>query len=430
MKRILIIVLTTVCTSQILLAAYTLSQSEVVNTVLRENPLIKAARARWEATKKRIPQARAWDDPLVGADVQRLGTTRFTTFSDVEYMIAQSVPVSGKNLSRGRVASAEAEAAFEELRRAELDALSRARVAWFALANAYAQLDITHENQGLLAQFAEISRVKYEAGLQNQSDVLLAQTDLAKLSETEANLQREIAIRESDLNVLMDRPATAALGRPPALVFKALELPPQTIETLSLASRPEVLRAGKMVDASQARLQLAHREWIPDPQILVRARQFRESSSAIQEYDTGVLFSVPWVNFRKYSAGVAEAQNSVEQARRELEGARVEVLGLVRSQLKRIDTAARNYDLFQNKIVPLAQQAIGATRAGYEADKSSFLDLITARRNLFDAQSAALNNLAEHQTAIAELRAIIGVDPAAPLSGAHTDIIKDYKNNH
>lgn len=428
MKRILMLALTGLLGAPVLSVADTLSESKVINTVLRDNPAIKAARARWLARRQRVPQERAWDDPLVGTDFQRLGTTRFTTFSDVEYMIVQSVPVSGKNLSRGRVASAEAEAAFEELRRAELDALRRARTAWFALANAYAQLDITHENQELLRQFAEISRVKYEAGLQSQSDVLLAQTDLARLSETEANLNREITIRQAELNVLMDRPASAALARPPAIVFRALELSPQTVEMLSLASRPEVLQAQKLVDAGKARLQLAHRQWFPDPQVQIRAREFKDSGSAIQDYDTGVFFNVPWVNFRKYSAGVSEARNGVEQAQRDLEGARVEVLGLVRSQQQRIDTAASNYGLFQNKIVPLAKQAVEATRAGYESDKSSFLDLITARRNFFDAQSAALNNLAEHETAIAELRAIIGVDPVAPLSGGRTTL-KSFKNN-
>ena len=55
--------------SQILCAADTLSQHEMLSVVLRENPRLKAARAKWEMMKKRVPQAKAWEDPMVGVDV-------------------------------------------------------------------------------------------------------------------------------------------------------------------------------------------------------------------------------------------------------------------------------------------------------------------------------------------------------------------------
>ena len=409
MKGIFLLVLMGLFNSQILCAGDTLSQGEVVNTVLRENPTIKAARAKWEAMKKRVPQARAWEDPMAGVDVERGGTTRFNTFSDAEWMIAQQIPISGKNLSRGRASSADAAGNFEELRRVELDAVSRARVAYFRLASAYGQLAITRENQDLLAQFAEISRVKYEAGIQSQSDVLLAQTDLALLLQNVADLEREISDQRSALNVLMNRPAQSPLGQPAPLSFKALGISAERARTLALARRPEIGRAQHAITAEESRLQLARRQWIPDPQLRIEARQFN-GGSGIQEYDTGVFINVPWVNFGKYSAGVSEAKKSVEMAQQQLAAARTEMLGLVQDQLKKIETAARNYELFNGKIVPLARQTIESTRAGYESDKTSFLELITAQRTLQEAQSSALHQLAGHQVAIAELRAIIGSD--------------------
>jgi len=407
--------------------ADTLSQHEVVALVLRENPRLKAARAQWESMKKRVPRARAWEDPMAGVDVERHGTTRFDTFSDAEWMIAQQIPISGKNLSRGRTASAEAAANFEEFRRVELDVISRARVAYFRLANAYAQLAITRENQDLLGQFADISRVKYEAGIQSQSDVLLAQTDLARLLQTVADLEREISDQRSALNVLMNRPAQSPIGPPVPLSFKPLRISAETARALALARRPEIGRAQHAITAEESRLQLAKRQWIPDPQFRVEARQFN-GRSGIQEYDTGVFFNVPWVNFRKYSAGVAEAQNSVEMARQQLEAARTETLGLVQDQLKKIETAARNYELFNDKIVPLARQAIESTRAGYESDKAGFLELITARRTLQEAQSSALNQLVAHETAIAELRAIIGSDSSTADAPQRKRVEEDSKN--
>jgi cobalt-zinc-cadmium efflux system outer membrane protein len=385
----------------------TLTEREVVSVALQENQTVKAARAKWLAMKKRVPQAKAWDDPMVGVDIERHGTTTFTTFSDNEWMASQAVPLSGKNLARGRAAVAEAIFAFEELRRIELDVVSRTKAAFARLAGAYGQLEINSRNQELLKQFTEISRAKYESGTQSQSDVLLAQTDLARLGETQAQFEREVSDQQTQLNVLMNRPASSHLGRPQGFGFTSVFWPRQTLEAYALSNRPEIGMAQRKIEAEKARVQLAQRQWIPDPRLRVEARQFKEPSG-FQEYDTGIFFEVPWVNYRKYSAGVAEAKSSLEAAQREYGATQTEVLGLVRDQLKKIETAAHNYELFHDNIAPLAKQAVDVTRASYEVDKTSFLELITAQRTLQNVESSQLQHLVEHEVAVAELDAIVG----------------------
>src|SRR5256885_11248385 len=56
------------------------------------------------------------------------------------------------------------------------------------LANAYEQLGVNRKNQELLKQFLEISRAKYETGKQSQADVLVAETDLARLDRKSTRL--------------------------------------------------------------------------------------------------------------------------------------------------------------------------------------------------------------------------------------------------
>ena len=64
--------------------------------------------------------------------------------------------------------------------------------------------------------------------------------------------------------------------------------------------------------------------------------------------------------------------------------------------------------------MPTAELAVKTTRAGYETDKNSFLELITAQRSLQDIESSSLAQLVEHQAAIAELEAIIGSTSSLP----------------
>ena len=169
-----------------------------------------------------------------------------------------------------------------------------------------------------------------------------------------------------------------------------------------------MLGAQRRIEAEKGRVQLARRQWIPDPQLRVEAREFNGTSKAISEYDTGIFFTVPWANFSKYSAGVREAQRNLQDAEHQFEGAKTEVLGMVRTQVKRIETLAKNYRLYREQIVPLARQSIESARAGYESDKSGFLELNTVRRGAQDAESAMLQLLTDHEAAMAELDAMIG----------------------
>ena len=408
MRRLLFLAIGTFALSRALPAAEALSKDEVLRTALRENQSLKAARARWEMTKQRVPQAKAWDDLMAGVELQRTDTLRPDRASDVEWMISQVIPVSGKNLSRERTSLAEALASYQELRRAQLDVVTRVQGAYFRLAGAYGQLEINQRNQELLKQVAEISRKKYEVGTATQSDVLLAETELARLSEGKAMIERDISDQQTQLNVLTNRPARSPVATPEPLIFAASPLAVQKAEALALQCRPEVLIGWRKIEAEKARLQLARRQWIPDPAFQIKARQYNGLGN-IREYDTGIVFSIPWANGKKYSDGVAEAEDSLASAQHEYEAARTDASGLVRDQLKKIETFAANYRLFHDQISPTARMSVESTRAGYETDKSGFIELITARRNLQDIESTSLNQLVEHQIAIAELEAIVGV---------------------
>ncbi len=394
----------------ILSAESELSEQQIVREALAANPALKASAAKWVAMKERVPQAKAWEDPMTGLKLERFGTTSISRYSDAEWMVSQALPLSGKNLSRGRAAEAEARAAYEDVRRLRLDVVAKTRAVYFHLGNAYAQLSLNRKNQGFLAQFVEISKAKYQTGSRSQADVLAAQTDASRLEQEGVRLQQDLSMQQSALNVLMNRPAAAPLGQPAALAFKPLGRKSAELETLILAHRPEIAAAERNVSADQARLQLAHREWFPDPQVVVEARHIRESSDTFSEYNTGILFSVPWANPRKYSAGVREAEQGVESARRVVEAAKAEALGMLRDQLQKISSLAQQFQISRDKIVPLAAQTVETLESSYRTDTTGYLELLTAQRTLREAEAAASSQLADYLAATAELEALVGID--------------------
>src|SRR4029453_13835950 len=100
-----------------------ISLGEVTRAVLENNPAIKEAEHRWHAGEERVRQGNAWDDPRIGGEsrVRRFVDVPPNAFMDQALVIEQLIPITGKNLARGRVAGAEALSIFEEVRRAQLD---------------------------------------------------------------------------------------------------------------------------------------------------------------------------------------------------------------------------------------------------------------------------------------------------------------------
>jgi len=267
-----------------------LSLDEVTNVVLTNNPAIKAAQEKWQAMKARVPQAAAWEDLRAQARsrVARYVSIPPNAFTDQSFMLQQEVPISGKNLSRARAATAEAGAAFEDFRRTELDVLSRARAAFHRLGNEYAQLEVNQRNVDLLNQFAEVNRQRYEVGNASQADVLTAQTDAAKLLEAQSDIFRRISDAQSQLNVLMNRPAQSPLARPSQIPFQPPHFSLQALQAVALSARPEMQRAQNRVEAERFRLELANRQRFSDPTLDVQAQRYNEAGQAVSELDVGV----------------------------------------------------------------------------------------------------------------------------------------------
>ena len=384
----------------------------VTQAVRERNPAIREARAKWEAMKQRVPQAAAWDDLKVSASTRlaRFVDVATNSFTDQMLSVEQMIPISGKNQSRARIAAAEALGALEEVRRKELDVIGKARAAFFRLAKGYALLELLRANESSLHQTLDITRARLEVGGQSQAEVLTAQNEVARLGETRRDLLRGVSAEATQLKVLMNRDPFLPLGRPAVAGAHAALPPVGRLRTLLLSNRPEVRMAEAGVTAAKAKLELAKREWIPDPALSVTAQRYNGASQGVSEVSAGISFSVPWLNGKKYRAGENEAQLGLEGAEQALEGARTEALGMLRDQLQKIETFHHHVELFETGLIPNAREILQTNRTNYEGGKTGFLELVLSERSMRDLESKAREYLADYQVAVAELETLVGAD--------------------
>jgi outer membrane protein, heavy metal efflux system len=389
-----------------------ISLGEVTSIVLANNPAIQQALRRWSAAKARVTQEAAWDDLKVGGSSR---AARFidiapNSFTDQILSVEQVIPLTGKNLARARAAAADALVIYEQARREQLDVVAKTRASYFRLLNANAQLELNRQNLTSLRQIAEVSRSRYEVGKANAAEPLAGEVEASKLLESEQDILRNISAEQSQLNVLMNRDAFAPLGQPEETKIRSTVPSMEQARALALANRPEIKIAQAKIDMEKSRVDLSRRNWIPDPAIKVEAQRYNDSRQAASELDAGVSFTVPWVNPGKYSAAVREAKENLAAAEHGLDQTNAESLGLLRNALEKVHTAKHHVELFKDKLVPQARQAFEANQFAYETGTASFLEWITAQRNLRDLEAMGQQHVADYYAALADLEAVVGTD--------------------
>ena len=390
----------------------TLSLSEVVASVLEHNPMIQSSQAKWKASAQRVPQAAAWEDPKLGFSTVfgRFVSVPPNSFMDQSLGIEQMIPVSGKNRSKGRAAAAEALESFEEARRQQLDVVAKAKSSYYQLASLYQLLDLNKADEQSLLQSRDATQAKFEVGTQTQADLLLADNERQKVVEARRDLEQQISNEQSNLNVLMNRDPFAPLGRPSALPENSTMPSPDKLRQVLLTNRPEIRGAQAMLTSAKAKLELAKREWIPDPTVSFEGERYNDASQAVSQVGGGVSISLPWLNGKKYRAEEEEARSGVDAAENELISAQTEGLGLLRNQLQKIETLHHHIELYRGNLLPTARQTVTSYQADYETDKTTLLMLLSAQRSLFDLETMYAQHLADYQTALAELDALVGSD--------------------
>ncbi len=389
-----------------------LTLNDAVTAALQNNLSIKTARAKWESAKQRIPQAAAWEDPklsvnsLLGrfVDISRNG------FADQLLTVEQMIPLSGKNRSKERIAAAEAAASYEDFRRQQLDVVSKTKASYSRLANLYLLLDLNDQDEAALSQTLDASKAKFEVGTQSQADYLTAEVERQKIVETRRDLEEKLSDEQTKLKVLMNQDPFSPLGRPVLSEVLPQDLSQEHLRRLILENRPEIRQAQTMVIGASAKVELAKREWIPDPSVSLQAQHYNAGSQAVSELNAGVSIDLPWFNAKKYRAGEREAESDFLAAQRTLEGVQTEAVGMLRDQLQKIETLHHHIELYRDQLLPSGRQTVSSYQADYETDKTTLIQVLTSENNLRQLETMYNQDLTDYRVAIAELESLVGAD--------------------
>jgi outer membrane protein TolC len=208
----------------------------------------------------------------------------------------------------------------------------------------------------------------------------------------------------------MGRDPFGHLGRPADNEQHSMPVPAERLRQLVLNNRPEIREAQAKVTMAKARLELAKREWIPDPTVSLEAERYNAASQVVSQVGGGVSINIPWLNGKKYRAEEREAQSDLSAALSNLLSVKTEAFGLLRNQLEKIETLHHHIELYRDNLLPTARQAVASYQADYGANKATLLTLLSSQRNLREIETMYYQNLSDYRVALAELESLVGLE--------------------
>jgi outer membrane protein TolC len=389
---------------------------EWIAQALESNPELIAARQRWEAARHKIPQAAAIMDPMVGGMLMRDGTTSFSDYGLVEWMVSQQLPGFGKRSAAKQAAARESAAVGYEYLETLRSVRARVISSYWTLWAAREKERLTREAAVIAEQFEQAALACCEAGTGTQSDVLRAQIERAMLEDELVTRAQQVRVAQVAVNALLNAPPDTPRdagdpGQSPEFLPE-----PDALLARAKSNNAMLVAREKMIQARGAALKAARREYAPDVEVFVKARQPRGSGS-IEEYDTGVALTFPWLWLGKTKGLIGEARADLASAEAEYNDAvnrlSVEILELHTEA----DTAARRIRLFDSEILEKTKRLVETSLAEYQSGRADFFALLDAQRETIRVETEYIEARAEYGRAMAMLNQM-----TAPLADYEKEI--------
>lgn len=376
------------------------------------NPELAAMRHEIEAADARVVPAGALEDPMFSIELQdmtrRNGGVLPGEVGSVKYTLAQSLPFWGKRDLREEVARAGVSAARGQERTAAAEIRERIKTAFAQHYQVHKAVRLNTELLDLLAALERIARVRYEAGLAPQQDVIKAQVEQTMLKSDLIALDTELSHIQARINSLLYRPATAPLAEPQALrpVPPPVAFAPEALEEHVRAANPLLFTQASQIAASEANQRLVERNRYPDFTLSVSPIAV---DNRLEAWEAMVEVNIP-LRIDSRRAQEREARAMADAARSRREATTTRLLNELHQSLAALEAARRQEMLIAGSLLRQAELNYQSALVGYESGRVDFATLLDAQRQIRRARLDELRARVEQETRRAEIERMIGED--------------------
>lgn len=383
----------------------------IVTQALAHHPSLVAAQYKITRLQAKVPQEQALPDPKARISAGNLAETaagRTSAMAGIE----QQIPFPGKRKAKARAAQKEADAARAERDNLKLIIAERVRTAYWNYYLAYQSQRISRENKELLRTIREVVEARVKANQGTQADLLRVSTEISKVDQQLITARQKINSTKATLNALLNRPAGSSLPYPKRSSVPSLGNLRSMIAKAE-AMHPSVKAGQAKVAAFQSRLKRARLDAYPD--FLIGAQHAWVSNSGLSPVANGedqtmltLGFTIPlWDKPRK--ARIREANSGIAEMQANVSGSRSLLRQRIEDAWFQAKSSRELITLFDQRLIPDAQQAHELSIQSYQTGTQSFVDVLDTWRLLLKFQLQQEGNRASLGKAYAALKSAAAI---------------------
>jgi outer membrane protein TolC len=388
------------------------SLRELMQEAEQKNPQIAASFHAWQASRNVPKQASALPETQLSVQQFSVGSPRpFAGYSNSDFAYigfgaSQDIPYLGKRQLRANVAEHEADSMEAQTDSARRMVVGNLKIVYFHLAYIQQTLGVLQRSDELLSQLQEAAEARYRVGQGNQQDVLKAQLQHTKILQEIAHHHQEEGLLEAQIKQLLGRPQESADIVAEAFTLRAL--PHAAAELLHRAreQNPDVHSKQASIQQRDTQVELAHKNFRPDFNVQYT---YEHTGSQARDYYMAT-FGIRLPNRGRQKAELAEAQENQERARQELEAESQRVLSEVQQQYVRAKTSEERLKIYSDGLVPQSEATFQSALSAYQSNRQDFESLLSGFLDVLNLDLEYRSELVEHESALAELERLTGVD--------------------
>lgn len=388
------------------------SLRELIQEAEQKNPQIAASFHAWQASRNVPKQVSALPETQLSVQQFSVGSPRpFAGYSNSDFAYigfgaSQDIPYPGKQQLRASVAEHEADSMEAQTDSVRRTVVGNLKIVYFRLAYIQQTLGVLQRSDELLDQVQEASEARYRVGQGNQQDVLKAQLQHTKILQEIAHHHQEEGLLEAQIKQVLGRPQESA-----DIVAETLRvrgLPYSAAELLQKAreQNPDVHSKQASIRQQDTQVELAHKEFRPDFNV---GYTYEHTASQFKDYYMA-SFSVRLPNRGRQRAALAEAEQNQERARQELDAESQRVLSEVQQQYVRSKTSEERLKIYRDGLVPQSEATFQSALSAYQSNRQDFESLLSGFLDVLNLDLEYRNELVEHESALAELERLTGMD--------------------
>ena len=382
----------------------------LISEAQSNNTQLSAADHAWKAATHVAQQVTTLPDPQFTVQSFSVGSPKpFAGFSNSDFAYigfgaSQELPYAGKLRLKGEVANREADMQQTQADLLRSSITDQVKVLYLRLAYLDATLSILGRNDAVLKPLIETGLSRYSLGQGSQADVLKAQIEHTKILREVTMHHQEMGQLQAGLKELLHRPQTSPdiIPEPPSLT--PLQRTAEELQNLVLAHNPVVSVDTATVQKEDAQLKSAQREGKPDFNV---GYMFQQTGGGYRDYYM-LTVSMRLPRRKRVEAGVAEAAESLERSKQELDSQVQQQLAEVQKQYIAVTNTAELLTEYQDGLLPQAQAAFRAEQTTYQSGKQAFAPVLSSLLDVLTFEHDYQQALLDHETALARLETLTG----------------------